>query len=275
MKKRFALAVLVLFACLFAFPIPAFADTGPKPSVIVTFQGIKQKNCYVTLLAKEKSTGPHSIYNPADGQNKDTGDAPEIWQKFVDYKDADGYHFLQFYQKLGSDGVFKWGYHPPQEFKILMYSQDDNRFTVSRETYQPYAFKSYFTVDASSLNASSSGVSSVQSGMAIRAVKSYNYAGETRSLLARTAITIVDLNPDYCDMANRVASRAHGHYHRDRAAHCAPVRVPGETTARLSRARECRHAVDSERAFEHRQLQAGLAGVFADIHSAGVGGIRN
>lgn len=191
MKKRFALAVLVLFACLFAFPIPAFADTGPKPSVIVTFQGIKQKNCYVTLLAKEKSTGPHSIYNPADGQNKDTGDAPEIWQKFVDYKDADGYHFLQFYQKLGSDGVFKWGYHPPQEFKILMYSQDDNRFTVSRETYQPYAFKSYFTVDASSLNASSSGVSSVQSGVVIRAVKSYNYEKERWSLLARTIITIV------------------------------------------------------------------------------------
>ena len=192
MKKRFLLTVLALFACsfacLFAMPVPAYADTGPKPSVVVTFQNLKQKDCYVTLLAEEGNTGPHSVYDPSAGNKYISEDGtPEIWQKFVDYKDADGFHFLQFYRKLGSDGVFRWGYYAPtKEFKILMYFPDDNRFAVSREIYRPYAFDSYFTVDASALNASP-----VPNGTDIRAVKSYNYAGEAWSLLARTVITIV------------------------------------------------------------------------------------
>lgn len=184
MKKKFALAALMLFAFLFALPIPAFADMGPKPSVVVTFQNLKQQNCYVTLLAKEESTGPYGVYNPTYN-DKYMGDAPEIWQKFVDYKDAGGFHFLQFYQKLGNDGVFKWGYFPPKEFKILMYFPDDNSFAVSPESYQSYAFSSYFTVDASTLNKSP-----IPNGAAIHARQSYNYTGEALSLLVRTVITI-------------------------------------------------------------------------------------
>ena len=184
MKKKFALAALILFACLFSLPIPAFADMGPKPSVVITFQNLKQQNCYVTLLAKETSTGPDHVYDPAY-DDKYVGDAPEIWQKFFDYKDADGFHFLQFYQKLGNDGVFKWGYFPPKEFKILMYFPDDNSFAVSPESYQSYAFSSYYTVDASALSKTP-----VPNGAAIHARKSYDYTGEALSLLVRTIITI-------------------------------------------------------------------------------------
>ncbi len=185
MKKKSAVAALFLIFCLFALPFPAFADTGPKPSVIVTFQNLEQKNCYVTLLAKESESGPHRVYDPAAG-NRDAGDAPEIWQKFVDYKDPDGFHFLQSYQKLGSDGTFRGGYYPPtQEFKILMYFPGDNAFAVSGESYRPYAFESYYTVDASALS-----VNPVPNGTIFRARESYDYAGEMWSLLARTLITI-------------------------------------------------------------------------------------
>ena len=199
MKKKFALALLTLSVCLFALPVPAFADTGPKPSVVVTFQNLKQQNCYVTLLAKEESTGPYSAYNSSEGNKYISDDiSPQIWQKFVDYKDTDGYHFLQFCQKLGSDGVFKRGYHPPQKFKILLYFSDDDTFTVSAKTYEPYAFDSYFTVDASVIgNPESSPTSTVSSGAGhetgnavITAKKSYDYPGEARSLLIRTLITI-------------------------------------------------------------------------------------
>ena len=185
MKKKFALAALMLFACLFALPIPAFADTGPKPSVVITFQNLKQKNCYVTLLTRESDVGGDCVYDPAAG-NKDVGDAPEVWQKFVDYKDTDGFYFLQSYRKLGADGTFQGGYYPPpKEFKILMYFPDDGSFAVSPESYRQYAFHSYYTVDASVLNKSP-----VPSGAVIRARQSYNYAGEIWSFLARTAITI-------------------------------------------------------------------------------------
>ena len=200
MKKKFLLAVLALFACSFAClsaaPVPAYADTGPKPSIVVTFQNLKQKNCYVTLLAKEESTGPHSVYSPSAGNKYISDeDAPEVWRKFVDYKDTDGFHFLQFYQKLGNDGVFKWGYYPPQKFKILLYSPDDDTFTASAKTYEPYAFVSYFTVDASAIanprSSPSSGLSSGTVYETISAKQSYDFAGEARSLLIRTLITIV------------------------------------------------------------------------------------
>ena len=196
MKKKFALTLLLLFLCLFALPIPAFADTGPKPSVVVTFQGLKQKGCYVTLLAQEESTGPYSAYNAVrDNKYIEDGVPPQIWQKFVDYKDADGYHFLQFCQKLGDDGVFTWGYHPPQKFKILLYSPDDDTFMASAKTYEPYAFVSYFTVDASTIanpgsSPSSGSISSGTVQETISAKQSYDYAGEARSLLVRTLITI-------------------------------------------------------------------------------------
>lgn len=196
MKKKFALALLTLSVCLFALPVPAFADTGPKPSVVITFQNLKQQNCYVTLLAEEESTGPYSVYNSSKGNKYISDDiSPQIWQKFVDYKDADGYHFLQFCQKLGSDGVFKWGYHPPQKFKILLYFPDNDTFTVSAKTYEPYAFVSYFTVDGSAIanpesSPSSGAISSGTVYQTISAKQSYDFAGEARSLLIRTLITI-------------------------------------------------------------------------------------
>lgn len=184
MKRKFFLSVLILFACLVAAPVPAHADMGPKPSVVVTFRNLRQKNCYATLLAQEESTGPHSVYNPGS-ENKYTGDAPKIWEKFAAYRDADGYHFLQFYQKLDADGVFRWGYFPPKKFKILLYFPDDGTFAASREACESYAFDSYFTVDASAL-----GTGGAAGGTVLSARRSYDYSGETVSLLVRILLTI-------------------------------------------------------------------------------------
>lgn len=182
MKRKFLLSLVLLFACLFAIPIPAFADTGPKPSVSIYFHNMKQKNCYVTLLAEEKSTGPYSV---ATSEDKRKGENPEIWQKFYDYCDPDGYHFLQYYRKLGDNSLFEWGYHPPVKFKILLYFPDYNTFAVSRETYERYAFDSMFAVDASTL-----GVGPVADGTTFFATPNFNYEGNALSLLVRMLITI-------------------------------------------------------------------------------------
>ena len=60
MKRR--IVALCLTVCLFMglFSVPVFADTGPKPSVVVDFEGMEGEIYYVTLLAKESSTGPYS-----------------------------------------------------------------------------------------------------------------------------------------------------------------------------------------------------------------------
>ncbi len=42
------------------FPNTAKADIGPKPSVVIDFNGLDEKTYYATLLSSEKSTDPFS-----------------------------------------------------------------------------------------------------------------------------------------------------------------------------------------------------------------------
>jgi hypothetical protein len=183
LKKKFLLSLAILFACVFSVPIFASADTGPKASVSVCFQNMKQKNCYVTLLAEETSTGPYSV--PASEEYYSKGDNPEVWQKFYDYRDPDGYHFLQYYQKLDDNSMFRWGYHPPVKFKILLYFPDYDTFAVSREAYERYAFNSSFAVDASIFKEDP-----VSDGTTFSAAQNYDFKGNAISLCVRILITI-------------------------------------------------------------------------------------
>lgn len=93
----------------------------------------------MTLLSKSDSTGPHSVYdgdsNNARYSKKD--EDFEIWQKFVSYKDRDGFYFLQYFDKIDDNSVFRLGYYPPKEFKILVYFHDYNSFAVSN-THEMY-----------------------------------------------------------------------------------------------------------------------------------------
>ena len=62
-RRTWALPVLCLLLAL-ALPLPARADTGPKPSVKIEFTGSTGQPYYATLLSRESSTGPQSAYNP-------------------------------------------------------------------------------------------------------------------------------------------------------------------------------------------------------------------
>ena len=97
MKKHLrslpALLIAVLLLCCVAF-----ADTGPKPSAAFTFTGMPDEDYYVTMLAEVDHYGPHRIYQEGDDlpyvleAGRDDPAYP-AWQKFEDYKDADGYYF--------------------------------------------------------------------------------------------------------------------------------------------------------------------------------------
>ena len=122
---RFA-ALLVLIILIFtAMPLTASADTGPKPSVNIDFKNVPEGRCYGTLLSKNPSTGPHSVYDPEHDYNfaeqADNAEYRAIWQAFVDYKDGDGYYFLQLFWEITPDNGIAWGYYPPDDFKILLY----------------------------------------------------------------------------------------------------------------------------------------------------------
>jgi hypothetical protein len=59
MKKKL-LIMLYVAAMLILVPSFAYGDVGPKPSVIVNFDGLEGKTYHVTLLSEESSTGPYS-----------------------------------------------------------------------------------------------------------------------------------------------------------------------------------------------------------------------
>ncbi len=105
------------------FPLTASADTGPKPSVVIDFNGLEGKTYYATLLSSVESTGPFSALN--DNNN------------YAHYNKGD---------------------YPPKVFKILLYFPETDSFIVSDTMYERYAFDSYFTakVDGTKLSAEKS-----------------------------------------------------------------------------------------------------------------------
>lgn len=175
-KKRLLLCTLLLALML---STTARADMGPKPSVNVTFTGLEAGPCYATLLSEVKSTGPFRMWEPEDGVRD--GWVPEdesnldVWQAFVDYKDPDGFYFLQFYRRVDVSKHFAWTYYPPSTYKILLYYPESGEF-VSGGILDRYAFDSYYTVDASEGT--------------IQPERSYEYGMEVVSLLARIVLTI-------------------------------------------------------------------------------------
>ena len=178
--KRRLFVFLMCFVLVMALPITASADMGPKPSARIEFTGIEGETYYGTLLSKHDSTGPASAWNGdakyADYQPGEEG--YDIWLKFVEYQDADGYYFLQEWWDCSDTNQLNWTYHPPTPFKILLYFPETDTFCVS-PVYERYAFDSYFTVDLSDCDTAP-----------IMASKSYDYTWEIISLVARIILTI-------------------------------------------------------------------------------------
>lgn len=158
MKHRSISILLCCALLLVLFAGTATADIGPKPSVVITFQGLAEETYYATLLAKEESSGPHSRLQEGHPSKREQYGSPEIFDKFAAYQDADGFHFLQYYQECTSSHRFDWGYYPPQEFKILLYFPLYDHFAVSGETYTQYAFDSYYAARVSKLDTQISSV---------------------------------------------------------------------------------------------------------------------
>lgn len=186
MKKKF-LIVLLCIAAMFAFIPPlAYGDVGPKPSVIVNFEGLQGKTYYTTLLSETSSTGPYSAVGRFEGDRRYSEDEEdyEIWNKFVDYQDEDGYYFLQYFSDCTETQEFKWTYYPPQKFKILLYFPELDSFAVS-DVYERYAFASYYTVDAENME-----LTPLKVHEGITAEKSYNFTREIISLFLRIIATI-------------------------------------------------------------------------------------
>ena len=194
MKKRMHVRLfMLLFYLIFtvtALPITAKADIGPKPSVRIQFKNMGNDLCYGTLLSREKHAGPARVWDGTarNGQLYDLDRS--IWKAFVDYKDPDGYYFLQRGWTLSETGEIAWTYYPPENFKILLYYPETETF-VSSGSYERYAFDTYYTVDMEDFRIGSVEYNEdLSTNERINAYRSYNYRKELLSLAVRILLTI-------------------------------------------------------------------------------------
>ena len=194
MKKRMHVRLfMLLFYLIFAvtaLPITANADMGPKPSVRIQFKNMGDDLCYGTLLSKEACTGPARVWD-GTSRNEQLYDLDrDIWKAFVDYKDPDGYYFLQRGWTVSETGEIAWTYYPPGNFKILLYYPETKTF-VSSGIYERYAFDTYYTVDMEGVRIGSVEYNEdLSTNERINAYRSYNYRKELLSLAVRILLTI-------------------------------------------------------------------------------------
>ena len=155
MRKWLTILICLVLA-VSLFPITASADTGPKPSVRITFENLGDEECWGTLLSSKKSTGPSSAWdgNGEDARHNENPNGQydwqdfgyDVWKAFVDYDEKDDYYFLQEAWQINETKELAWTYYPPNEFKILLYFPETEEYAVSG-VYERYAFDSYFTVN--------------------------------------------------------------------------------------------------------------------------------
>lgn len=196
MKKRI-LIWLAAVVCLLGGAIPAHADMGPKPSVVLRFSGLEGETFYATLLSKTDSTGPYSaLQGGEEFVHYQEGDPDyAVFLRFVEYEDSDGFYFLQYFENCTGTQEFRWTYYPPQTFKILLYFPKEDRFLASEEICERYAFDSYFTVsfvgDALTVGEECGDGDPSHGSPALIVQRSYDYREGLLTLLARIVLTIL------------------------------------------------------------------------------------
>ena len=169
-----------------------YADMGPKPSVVITFTGLGDEVCYATLLSETKSTGPANVWSGkiSDARYNSSDEEYPIWQKLVEYKDSDGYYFLQNLWRCDETDLLDWNYYPPERFKILLYFPESDSYAVSG-IYERYAFDSYYHVDVQDNNIIEVNSEDTQNIQPLIADKNYDYTWQIISLASRFVITVI------------------------------------------------------------------------------------
>ena len=177
-----SICICLLSALCFlpAAPIRASADTGPKPSVRITVNGLGDKECFATLLGVNEQNGPWGKWGGDEWYDQSVpNEFPnvETMLRFKEYAENDGMYFYGRGWKLSEGEELAWTYYPPSRFKLLLYFPDTETFLVS-QTYVTYAFHSYYQTDVDRVSDGKLSLSNA-----------YGYGREALGLTARVGIT--------------------------------------------------------------------------------------
>ena len=181
MVKKRLISLLACFALALAVPFAAFADIGPKPEVTVQTTDLSG-DCWVTLLAEETVIGPWHETEKGTVAAVEPEEAP-VLDAFDAFEDPDGYHFLQWFDRVQDASPATWSYMAPKHFKILFWFPESGSYAVT-EKLDRYAYSAVYRVDFSGFDPAAGEVQTVA------AQKNYDYAGEALGLAARFVLTL-------------------------------------------------------------------------------------
>ena len=159
--RRLIAAFFLISTLLPAFTATAYADFGPKPSVVITTADLPESICYGTLLAAVESYARwHAVDEPIGTERGETYarayntflDEPiesgrgetydRAYNSFLEYAAQDDYYFWGRMFEI-KDGHFSWTYYPPEKFKVLLYDTDKDMLYVGEEA-ERYALDSIY-----------------------------------------------------------------------------------------------------------------------------------
>ncbi len=186
-KNKLLQTIFAILLLIFLVPSKTYGDIGPKPYIIIELDGLENQVYYITLLSKSDSSGPNSVSDEEIPREYFAYDIPYYkiaWQSFREYKDDDNFYFIEYFDNHNEENEFVWNYMPPNEFKILLYFPETDKFAVS-DIYERYAFKSYFKAKVEDLNTRSN-----KDTLNITVEKNYRYILEILFFIVRVIFTV-------------------------------------------------------------------------------------
>lgn len=180
LSPKVRLGVAVFITLIIVTPIYLYGDAGPKPYVVINIRGLEGQTYYTTLLSPDKYLGPYYVYDaeePEEVRYREGDENYSIFRKFIDYTPPEGYYFLQTFSNTSEDHIYSWSYFPPNNYKVLIYLPQEERFIVSSEAYSNYAFATRYLATVVDDD--------------ILLTKNYKVVNDILSLLARIVLTIL------------------------------------------------------------------------------------
>ena len=111
MNKKYAVlpkrlsAIIMISLMLAMFSAHAHADTGPHPSVSVTFTNLPDSVHYATLIADKESYGPHRAVS--EPQTNSSYERFLAASAFLEYAAQAGYYYWGHLYEI-EDGRIRW-----------------------------------------------------------------------------------------------------------------------------------------------------------------------
>ncbi len=185
MKKRWRFILTALLLLLPLTVMPAGADAGPKPSVVVELTGLEGRTCWGTLLTTQESTGPYRRFSGEEAAEDPEEDRALNALLPLALADSDGFHLLDFAADCSS-GELSWTYYPPHTYKIALWFPEEDARAVSG-VYHRYAFDSYYRLDLSGLELAPGCTVELEEA---RLQRDYPYGASLLALAGRVVLTL-------------------------------------------------------------------------------------